>query len=296
MSTHDGLLNQSKGDVSNDQIRRALEVIHDARSPNPLRQKASEYLEQIKSDEEAPYHGYRLAADKSQAAIVRHYGLSLLENAVRHRWPDYSAEQSTVVRDWELSLAQNITDQDPFYIRTKIASIWVEIAKRSWALDWMDMDERLVRLWGGSLASKELVLIILETLSDDVFGHEDTTAGLRGTDLNRACVDIFTPMAVLLEHFPSRETSINVRYGDEGWLSRLADLLEPCVTTEGNNESEKACAVKILVALRSVINWVIPKSLSTSNLVTQLCHCLASSHLPIQLVSIHYLESAEKTS
>ncbi len=176
MSSHVEHSNQANGMVSNDQICRALEVIHDARSSNSLRQKASDYLEQIKSDEEAPYHGYQLAVDKTQVAIVRHYGLSLLENAVRQRWADYSVEQSTMVRNWELSLAQNISDQDPFYIRTKIASIWVEIAKRSWALDWMDMDERLVQLWEGPLASKELVLTILETLSEDVFGPDDTTA------------------------------------------------------------------------------------------------------------------------
>ncbi|KAI4127619.1 MAG: hypothetical protein LQ338_003114 [Usnochroma carphineum] len=281
--------NHVDGDVSDGQIRRALEVIHDARSPNSLRQKASLYLERVKSDEEAPYHGYKLAADRSQAAIVRHYGLSLLENAVRHRWAHYSVEQSTVLRDWELSLAETVTDEDPFYIRTKIASTWVEIAKRSWALDWMDMDERLVRLWDGSLASKELVLTILETLSEDIFGHEDATAGLRGTDLNRACVDIFTPMAILLENFPSRETSINVRYGDEGWLSRMANLLELCVTKEGNNEPERACAVRILGTLRSVIGWVIPKSISTCNLVTRLCQCLASPYLPIQLAAVDVL-------
>lgn len=285
MSAHTNHPAQANGTVSNDEIRRALEVVHDARSSNSIRQTASEYLEHINSDEEAPYHGFTLAADRSQAAIVRHYGLSLLENAVRHRWGDYSVEQSMMLREWELSLAQSITDDDPFYIRTKIASIWVEIAKRSWALDWMDMDEHLVRLWTDSLASKELVLTILETLSEDVFGHEDTAAGLRGTDLNSACVDIFTPMSVLLEHFPSRATSINVRYGEEGWLSRMADLLELCVTKEGDSKPRKACAVKILVTLRSVINWVIPKSISTANLIPRLCRCLASSHLPIQLVS-----------
>ncbi|KAI4290375.1 MAG: hypothetical protein L6R35_000339 [Caloplaca aegaea] len=249
MSAHTNHPAQANGTVSNDEIRRALEVVHDARSSNSIRQTASEYLEHINSDEEAPYHGFTLAADRSQAAIVRHYGLSLLENAVRHRWGDYSVEQSMMLREWELSLAQSITDDDPFYIRTKIASIWVEIAKRSWALDWMDMDEHLVRLWTDSLASKELVLTILETLSEDVFGHEDTAAGLRGTDLNSACVDIFTPMSVLLEHFPSRATSINVRYGEEGWLSRMADLLELCVTKEGDSKPRKACAVKILAAV-----------------------------------------------
>ncbi|KAL8695366.1 MAG: hypothetical protein Q9218_000125 [Villophora microphyllina] len=237
---------ESNGDL-HDQIRRAVAAIHDSRSSNSLRQKALEYLEQVKFEEEAPYHGYSLAADKSQEDAVRHYALSLLETAVRHQWTDYSAAQNMALRDWELNLAQSVTEQDPYFIRTKIAQIWVEIAKRSWALDWMNMDEQLVHLWEGSLASKELVLTILEMLSEDVFGHEDATAGLRGTDLNRACVDIVTPMHVLVEQFPSRDTSMNVRYGDEGWLSRMGDLLASCITTDGNHEARQACAVKAAV-------------------------------------------------
>lgn len=268
-----------------DRIRRALTAVHDGRSPNSLRQEASEYLEQVKSGDEAPYHGYSLAADKSESDVVRHYGLSCLETAVRHRWADYSAAQNMALRNWELSLAQDVTDQDPYFIRTKIALIWVEIAKRSWALDWMNMDEQLVHLWEGSLASKELVLTILEVLSEDVFAHEDATAGLRSTDLSRACVEIVTPMRVLVEHFPSRDIGMNVRYGDQGWLSRIGDLLAHCITTDGNPEARQACAVKILSTLRSLTSWVIPKSISSSNLVTRLSQCLASSYLPVQIVS-----------
>lgn len=275
---------ESNGDLRS-QIRRALKAIHDGRSSNSLRQEASEYLEQVKSGDEAPYHGYSLAADKSESDVVRHYGLSCLDTAVRHRWADYSAEQNLALRNWELSLAQDVADQDPYFIRTKIALIWVEIAKRSWALDWMNMDEQLVHLWEGSLASKEFVLTILEVLSEDVFGHEDATAGLRGTDLNRACVEIVTPMHVLVEHFPTRDTSMNVRYGDQGWLSRMGDLLAYCVTTDGNPEARQACAVKILSTLRSLTSWVIPKSISSANLVTRLSQCLASSYLPVKIVS-----------
>ncbi|KAL9602933.1 MAG: hypothetical protein Q9219_001458 [cf. Caloplaca sp. 3 TL-2023] len=272
--------------VSKDEIRRALGVIHDARSPNLLRQEASDYLERIKSEEEAPYHGYQLGADKSQAATVRHYGLSLLENAVRHRWTEYTPEQSTVVRQWTLALAHGVTHDDASFIRTKVALIWVELAKKSWAVDWMDMDECLVRLWEISLPSKELVLSILEALSEDVFGNEDIAAGLRGTDLNRVCVEIITPAAVMYEQFPSRDTSKNVRYGEEGWLSRMVDLLDQCITEEDSNDVKMASAVKVLITLRSIIGWVIIKSISTSKLIAQLCRCLRAPHLPLRLAAV----------
>ncbi len=275
------------------QILKALEVIHNPRSLNDVRQKASQYLEEVKSDEQAPYNGFTLASAKSQPAIVRHYGLSLLEHAIRHRWTDYTLEQSTALRDWVLGLAEDVNDEDLLYIRNKIAAIWVEIAKRSWALDWMDMDERLVRLWEGPVSQKVLVLTVLESLSEDIFGHEDLTAGLRGTDLNRACVEIFTPANVLAEHFPTRETSLNVRYGEEGWLSRIGDLVEWCSSENSVEVFRQICAVKALSTLKSIIGWVIPRALVTTRCVQRVCGGLAASNLPIQLVSMSSTRFAE---
>jgi len=268
------------------QILRALEIVHDPRSSKTLRQDTSRYLEEIRSDEEAPYHGFGLASSKDQPAIVRHYGLSLLEYAVRHRWSEYTTEQSKALRDWVITLSENTADGDPSYITNKVAEIWVEIAKRSWCLDWMDMDELLVHLWGGPLIQKTLVLNILETLSDEVFGNDDVTAALRGSELNRACVEIFTPMNVLIEHFPKREATVNARYGSEGWLSRLADLLEHCTSDGKIDPNQQICAVKTLTTFKSIISWVILRALVTTHSVQRICACLAAANMPVQLVYI----------
>lgn len=268
------------------QILRALEIIHEPRSANLLRQNASQYLEEVKSDKEAPYHGFVFASSKSQPAIARHFGLSLLDHAVRHRWADYTIDQRSAVRDWVLELAQGIADNDPSYIRNKVAELWVEIAKRSWVLDWMNMDELLVRLWESSVVHKLLVLTILETLSEDTFGHEDTTAGLRVAELNRACVDIFTPAVILAEDYPLRESSINVRYGEEGWLARIGTLLDWCTNDGQINEINRVYAIKGLSAFKSAIGWVTPRALVTTRAVQRVCACLSTSNLSIQLVSM----------
>ena len=268
------------------QILRALEIVHEPRSSNPHRQAASRYLEEIRSDERAPYHGFALASTKDQPAVVRHYGLSLIEYGVRHRWSEYTPEQSQALRDWVVTLSRSIADTDPPYIANKVAEIWVEIAKRSWGLDWVDMDETLVHLWDGSMVQKALVLIVLETLSEEVFGNDDTTAALRGSDLNKACVEIFTPVNVLAENFPARETAANIkRYGADGWLARMADLLDWCVRDGKVDESRRACGVKTLSTIKSVISWVIPRSLITTHALHRICACLAASNVPLQLVS-----------
>ena len=268
------------------QILPALQVIHDPRSPNLLRQKASQYLEDIKLGKEAPYHGFGLASAKTKPAAVRHFGLSLLDHAIRHRWADYTLDQRTALREWVIALSESAATDDPLYLRNKIAEVWVEVAKRSWVLEWMDMDELLVRLWDGSVVQKMLVLTILETLSEDIFGHEDAAAGLRGTDLNRAFVDIFTPATVLAEQFPSRETSINVRYGQEGWLSRIGDLADWCTAEAQIDEPQRACVVQCLSTLKSAISWIIPRALVNTRSIRRICACLAAANLSVQLVSM----------
>lgn len=266
------------------QILRALEAVHDPRSTNPIRQDASRYLEEVKTSDEAPFHGFGLASSNEQPPIVRHYGLSLIECAVRQRWSEYTPEQSQALRDWVVTLSHSTDDRDPSYITNKMAEIWVEVAKRSWGLDWMDMDEVLVRLWDGPVAQKNLVLTILETLSDEIFGTEDTTVALRGSDLGRACVEIFTPAQVLNENFPARETIVNTRYGSEGWLSRMADLLNWCIGNGKSYENQWVCAVRILVTFKSVIGWIIPRALVTTQTVQRICAGLAVSNIPTQLV------------
>lgn len=266
------------------QILQALGIVHNPRSSNALRQDASRYLEELRSNEDAPYEGYKLASAREQPTIVRHYGLSLLDYAIRHRWVDYTPEQAEALRDWIATLANTSTNEDPAYIINKVAEIWVEIAKRSWGLEWMNMDEQLFALWNGSVTQKILVLTILETLSEEIFGNDDTTAALRGSDLNRACVEIFTPADVLKEHFPTRDTTVNTRYGNEGWLSRMAELLGWCIADGQVSEERQTCAVKTLVTFKSVISWVVPKSLVTTHSVNRICACLAVPNMAIQLV------------
>lgn len=273
------------------QILRALEIIHEPRSSNAHRHDASRYLEEIRSDEQAPYHGFGLASAKDQPAVVRHYGLSLIEYGVRHRWSEYTPAQSQALRDWVVALAHSTAISDPPYITNKVAEIWVEIAKRSWGLDWLDMDEVLFRLWDASMVQKNLVLIILETLSEEIFGNDDTTAALRGSDLNRACVEIFTPTHVLNENFPARETAAVNKFGTDGWLSRMAALLDWCTKDGKVDENRSACGVKVLSTFKSVISWIIPRSLVTTHALHRICACLAASNVPLQLAAVDSLYS-----
>jgi exportin-5 len=289
--TADGASEQVNGGSTTllPRIHEALEVVHGPYSSNDSRRQASLFLEEIKTEEEAPYHGFTLASDKSQQPVVRHYALSLLEHAIRHKWAGYSEEEAALLRSWVLQLSEHISPDDPLYLRNKTAQLWVEIAKRSWASEWVDMDELLVQLWNlpGPVVHKEFVLFVLETLSDEIFNGEDTVAVLREGALSRACVDIFTPAIVLAERFPNRQGGPAVRYGEEGWLVRLGELLNQCLDNDPQANLEyQSCAAKTLAVYKSVMPWAVPQAISSASCVQHMCKALAASSVAVQLVGL----------
>jgi exportin-5 len=274
------------------QVLAALGAIYEPTSSNDTRRQATEYLEQAKRHPEAPSNGHTLALDKSQPAQLRHYGLQMLEYSIKYNWEDFTVDQGEALRGYVVELAQNTAEEDPIYLRNKIAQLWTEVAKRSWGAEWMNMDEQLVELWRNSLHHQAVVLYVLETLSEEIFNREDATAGLRGSDLGRACVEIFTPAAVLTEHLPTRDKNLHVRFGDEGWLQRLCDNLTWCLSQDyQNQESVRLCAIKTMGALRACMSWVIPKAIVAVQVIEQVCKALATPVVELQLASVEVLQA-----
>ncbi len=271
-------------------IREALDVVHSPYSTNDSRREAQSFLEDVKGHDEAPLQGYNLASDKSQLPVVRHYALSLLEHAIRYKWSSYSDEQAFALRNWVLELSQGISPQDPMYIRNKTAQLWVEVAKRCWGSEWLDMDAMLVQLWQqpNSPTHKELVMFVLETLSDEVFAGDDSVVAMREGILSKACVEVFTPTAVLVEAFPNRQPGPDVRHGHEGWLGRLSEFLANCLAARpAENEEAKGCAIKGFSVLFSLMPWAIPKAIASAECVSVMCDGLSSTVPEIQKVRRH---------
>ncbi|KAM0448650.1 hypothetical protein ACHAO4_008361 [Trichoderma viride] len=272
-------------------IHLALEVVHSPLSTNDARREAQSFLEEVKDIAEAPFQGYQLASDKTQSPVVRHYALSLLEHAIRYRWATYTEEQAQTLRNWVLELSQAVSKQDPSYLRNKTAQLWVEVAKRSWGSEWTDMDDMLVELWKipNSAVHKELVMSILESLSDEVFSGDDPVVAMREGVLSKACVEIFTPTAVLVEAFPNRQPGPDVRCGHEGWLARLSEFLGMCFNSGTQNDEIKTCIIKGFSALLSLLAWAIPKAISSARCVDILTAGLASQSIEIQKVAVDAL-------
>ncbi|KAF1946379.1 ARM repeat-containing protein [Clathrospora elynae] len=285
---------QHSGNAPTDlsQVLEALQAIYATSSSNDTRRHATEYLEQAKRHPQAPSHGHTLALDRAQPAQLRHYGLTMLEYSIKYSWDDFTEEQGAALRGYVIELAQNISEGDPVYLRNKVAQLWTEIAKRSWGAEWLDMDEQLVSLWTTSLHHQAVVLYILETLSEEVFNREDATAGLRGSELGRACVEIFTPTVVLQEQLPTRDKNLGVRCGDEGWLRRLCDNLDWCLGQDyQNQEAVRTSAVKTMRALRAAMPWIMPKAIAATQVIEAVCKALAVPVVEMQTAAVEALQA-----
>jgi exportin-5 len=280
MATINGL---SEGGMAN--IIRALELSHNPTSTNELRRQALHYLESQKQGEASARNGFLLASQAEHSPLVRHFGLSLLDHVLRHTAFVLSSSQLADLKEMVMQLASLMRPEDPKYYRNKVAQLWAEVAKRSWGIDWVDMDDSLVELWNATVLHKEFVLTVLETLSEDIFYREDTVSSLRGTDLNRALVEIFTPLSVFEEAYPERDQHrVGLRHGNEGWLSRTCNLLDSCLESIQSSQEARDCTLKALAVLRSALVWSIPKAIISCHAVASVCRTLVSQNDQVLLV------------
>ena len=126
-------------------------------------------------------------------------------------------------------------------------------------------------------------MFILETLSDEVFAGDDPVVAMREGVLSKACVEVFTPTAVLVEAFPNRQPGPDVRQGHEGWLSRITEFLSYCLNSASKDNSEVThCTLRALSVMLSLMPWAIPKAISAAQCVKVMTAGLASPHVEVQ--------------
>ena len=124
----------SNTDLAN--LISALDIIYNPRSSNEDRRNATLYLEEAKAQPGAASHGFALAIETTNQAVVRHYGLSLLQFSVKYKFDDLWEETGTAVTDWVFQLAKSVGPNEPSYLRNKIAQIWIDIAETCWVERW----------------------------------------------------------------------------------------------------------------------------------------------------------------
>ncbi|CAO3574799.1 unnamed protein product [Mortierella alpina] len=281
------------------QLLAALETIYNVSSTNEARQQAQEFCEALKQDPSGPLYGYYLAhKDNQQPDVVRHFGLGLIEDVVRYRWSDgsVSSETKAQIRLNVMSLAAEgslpmLTEQA--FIKEKIARLFVEVVKREWPGTWDDMDAFLRQLYFKDETAREMALLILRSLCEDVCVYDDAVAGLRKKDLRTGLLVIMASESVLKEHYPDgvkghhNEVTLMVgEPGNDGWISRLSLLLQellPKCQNQTATPADEKITLSTLKTLASALDWVIATSISTAAIVPLICQSMLSPSEKIRL-------------
>jgi exportin-5 len=273
-------------EMESSRILQALEIVHNPSTKNEVRKQASNYLDSLKLNDDAASYGAVLGSNSTKPPLIRHFGLSLIEHTIRHKLHQQNEAQNAQVREWVINLGKSLAENDPPFIRNKVAELWIELAKRSWALDWFHLDQYLVDFWSADLRYKDLVLTILENLSDDVFVRDDSTAILRGPDLNSGLVEIFTSPDDFVGGLKVNSEVVRLRAGEEGWLARITRLLQ---TSLSENGSSKPTVLKCLGTLRSAMGWLMTPAIAHTNSLATICRCLSSQDPDILIASLDCL-------
>ncbi|KAI4552354.1 hypothetical protein MJG53_017311 [Ovis ammon polii x Ovis aries] len=154
-----------------EQLVKAVTIMMDPSSTQRYRLEALKFCEEFK--EKCPVCvpcGLRLA-EKTQIAIVRHFGLQILEHVVKFRWNNMSRLEKVYLKNSVMELIANGTLnilEEENHIKDVLSRIVVEMIKREWPQHWPDMLVELDTLSKQGETQTELVMFILLRLAEDV--------------------------------------------------------------------------------------------------------------------------------
>ncbi|NXT19701.1 XPO5 protein, partial [Syrrhaptes paradoxus] len=262
-----------------EQLVKAVTVIMDPASTQRYRLEALKFCEEFK--EKCPICvpcGLKLA-EKTQTAIVRHFGLQILEHVVKFRWNNMPRLEKVYLKNNVMGLISNGTQsilEEESHIKDVLSRIVVEMIKREWPQHWPDMLKELDTLSKQGETQTELVMFILLRLAEDVVTFQ-TLPTQRRRDIQQTLTQnmekIFSFLLTTLQQNVNKYRRMLV------FLSG-SDLLPPlCSQAQAN------CRVGIaaLNTLAGYIDWVALSHITADNckLLEMLCLLLNEPELQI---------------
>uniref|UniRef100_A0AAX7UMB4 Importin N-terminal domain-containing protein n=1 Tax=Astatotilapia calliptera TaxID=8154 RepID=A0AAX7UMB4_ASTCA len=253
-----------------DQLVKAVNVIMDAETSQIYRLEALKFCEEFKETSSLCVPCGLQLADKAQPAVVRHFGLQILEHIIKFRWNDMQQQEKVHLKECAMQLLSNgthsILDEES-HIKDALSRIVVEMIKREWPQHWPDMLKEMETLTSQGEAQTELVMLILLRLAEDVITFQ-TLPTQRRRDIQQTLTQnmesIFTFMMGILQ--------INV----EDYRKLVSGVLTSFV-------AHCRVAVATLNTLAGYIDWVALVYITSGN-----CHlleilCLLLSEPELQL-------------
>jgi hypothetical protein len=107
---------------------------------------------------------------------VRYFGLQLIEACIQnHKIVKNDIVDISTMKRIVLDIIQQILGNIKIenILKKKSAVIFVELAKRIWPVNWIEMNSQLRQMYDGNLEGREMCLTILKGLAEDIFIYDD---------------------------------------------------------------------------------------------------------------------------
>ncbi|XP_008427784.1 exportin-5 [Poecilia reticulata] len=256
-----------------DQLIKAVMVMMDAETSQIYRLEALKFCEEFKETSTLCVPcGLRLA-DKSQPAVVRHFGLQILEQVIKFRWNNMQQQEKVQLKECAMQLLATGTHsilEEESHVKDALSRIVVEMIKREWPQHWPDMLKEMESLSSQGEAQTELVMLILLRLAEDVITFQ-TLPSQRRRDIQQTLTQnmdsIFSFLLAILH--------INVE--DYRKLKEEPGL-------ELKAKAHCRVAVATLNTLAGYVDWVTLVHITSRNcqLLEMLCLLLSEPELQLE--------------
>ncbi|KAM9726861.1 exportin-5 [Menidia menidia] len=154
-----------------EQLMKAVIVMMDAETSQIYRLEALKFCEEFKETSSLCVPCGLQLADKSQPAVVRHFGLQILEHVIKFRWNNMQQQEKVQLKECAMQLLSKGTHtilEEESHVKDALSRIIVEMIKREWPQHWPDMLKEMEALTSQGAAQTELVMLILLRLAEDV--------------------------------------------------------------------------------------------------------------------------------
>ncbi|RUS77141.1 hypothetical protein EGW08_015097 [Elysia chlorotica] len=244
-------------------LAAAVETVMNPYATNDLRQEAHKICEDFKENSKiAVQYGFKLA-EKDNSAVVRHFGLQLIEHCIKYRWNDITDGDKG---DLKVN-ALNLIDQGTLdilveeqHIKDGVARILVELMKRVWPQLWDNLFTDFTLLCQNGETQTELVLQILLRFTEDVVRFQN----MPQQRLRELRLALSSSMASIFSFL----------------LYILKKHLE-IYKTQSVPTAEKSCRIcqAVLDTLTAFVDWVMVIHITESQILPLLCSLLTDKEL-----------------
>lgn len=198
-----------------------------------------------------------LVTAPNYSAMVKHFGLQLMEHQVKFNWNKITQEEKIFIKENTMKLLGSglgaVEDKSLLHIKDALTRIVVEMIKREWPQQWSTLLSELSVTCENGLSQTELVAMVFLRLVEDV-------ALLQTIESNKRRKDIYQALTVNMSEI----------------FEFFLGLIEQHVVNKAVNSEESRIVHVILATLTSFMEWVSISHIMANNgrLLAMICYLL----------------------